>query len=689
MKKAKSILMQMATMLKTYYQHILSAVLIITSILVVYGNDFTILVNEALQSEALSHILLIPFFVGVLLYLKKGMVKASLALEKHKKKTKIQYVDEVIGIALCLIAFLVYWYGSYTFYPLEYHLLSFPIFVMGITLILFSLKVLFVLIFPILFLLFLTPLPSEFLYTIGGAMANFNTQASYTLLKALSLPVTLSSSYGPPTIILTTSAGQPASFAIDLACSGIYSFIAFAMFATFLAFIASASIPKKIGLFFLGFLIFEVLNIIRITTIISIAYSLGEEIAMFIFHSVAGLLLIFIGMLLTLLVAEKALKITIITKPQKQPMCPRCKTSLQSLENFCTNCGKHLTSFHKRISRRFWMKLVLLLLGCSIVTFSIHAPTLAVAQETIEITSGSENTSNVFPQTLEYQDVNYTLKFFGRDKDFEKIAGQDASLTYAYFPDNGSKAVVYTLVGVSSSLSNLHSWEVCLITWQTAQGHYPLVTVLDSRDIQLLEETPIIARYLVFNDTRSGLDYTQVTLYWYERITFHTGLTIEQKYARISLIILTYNSENYQQYEAELLTIGRDIARAWEPLKTQSLISLGVPAQQLLLILSIGFVAFTKTTQYFAYWRKKTNNQKIFNNFASTKEKLVLQTIRTLNKETKETTLQAIYNALKRTTSNKVEPEEIADTLNSLENYGIIKKGISNVQNNPKLIWKY
>jgi len=689
MENAKSILMQTVAMLKAHYQHILSAVLIITSILVVYGNDLTILVNEALQSEALSHILLIPFFVGVLLYLKKDMVKASLALEKHKKKTKIQYVDEVIGIAFCLIAFLVYWYGSYTFYPLEYHLLSLPIFTLGITLILFNLKVLFVLIFPILFLLFLTPLPSEFLYTIGGAMANFNTQASYALLKALSLPVTLSSSYGPPTIILTTSAGQPTSFAIDLACSGIYSFIAFAMFATFLAFIASTSIPKKIGLFLLGFLMFEVLNIIRITTIISIAYSLGEEIAMFIFHSVAGLVLIFIGMLLTLLVAEKALKIPIITKPQKQPMCPRCKTSLQNLENFCMNCGKHLTSFRERISRRFWMKLILLLLGCSIVTFSIHAPTLAVAQETIEITSGSENTSNVFPQTLEYQDVNYTLEFLDRDTDFEKIAGQDASLTYAYFPDNWSKAVVYTLVGVSSSLSNLHSWEVCLITWQTAHGHYPLVTVLDSRDTQLLEGTPIIARYLVFSDTRSGLEYTQVTLYWYERITFHTGLTIEPKYARISLIILTYNSENYQQYEAELLKIGRDIASAWEPLKTQSLISLGIPAQQLLLILSIGFVAFTKTTQYFVYWREKANNQKIFNNFASAKEKLVLQTIQTLNKETKETTLQAIYHSLKRTTSNKIELEEVADILNSLENYGIIKKDISNVQNNPKLIWKY
>ena len=180
---------------KTYYQHILSAALIMLLILIVYRHDLEILMNEALQTEALSHVLLIPFFAGFLFYLKKDMVKASLALEKLHKKTRIQYLDEVIGIALCLIAFLLYWYGSHTFYPLEYHLFSISIFIMGITLILFNLKTLIVLIFPILFLLFLVPPPTEFMYTIGGAMANFNTQASYTLLKTLGLPVALSSAY--------------------------------------------------------------------------------------------------------------------------------------------------------------------------------------------------------------------------------------------------------------------------------------------------------------------------------------------------------------------------------------------------------------------------------------------------------------------------------------------------------------
>ncbi|MDH5788427.1 MAG: exosortase/archaeosortase family protein, partial [Candidatus Bathyarchaeota archaeon] len=473
MEKIRSELSKAVMNMKTYYQHILAAVLVIAAVLIVYGRDLEILMNEALQSEAFSHILLIPFFAGYLFYLKKDMVKASLALKRNQKKTKAQHVDAVIGIALCLIAFLVYWYGSYTFYPLEYHLISLPIFVLGITLILFNLKVLTILIFPILFLLFLTPPPTEFMYSIGGFLANFNTQASYTLLKTAGLPVELISTYGSPTLILTTSAGEPARFAIDLACSGIYSMIAFAMFAAFLALITSTSILKKIGLFALGFLLLQILNIFRITIIISIAYWFGEQIAMLIFHSITGLLLIFFGMLLTLFVAEKFLKIQILPGRQAQTTCSKCKGKLQNLQDFCTNCGRFLSNRHPKISQKFWIKLVLLPLCCSLVVLSIQAPTFAIAKGPIEVTSGWESATEIFPSKLECQDINYTLIGFTRYADFENIANQDAALAYTYFPDNRSKAVVYALVNVASSISNLHSWEVCLITWQTSHGQFP------------------------------------------------------------------------------------------------------------------------------------------------------------------------------------------------------------------------
>ena len=687
MEKAKHVLKKTAANIKTHYQHILSGILIMLLVLIVYWRDLEILLNEALHSEALSHVLLIPFFAGFLFYLKKDLVKASLALEKLRKKTKTQYLDEVIGVALCLIAFLFYWYGSYTFNPLEYHLLSIPIFIMGVTLILFNLKTLFVLIFPILFLFFLVPPPTRFMYEVGGTMGNFNTQASFTLLKTMGLPVNLSSSLGSPIIVLTTSAGEPLSFSIDLACSGIYTLIAFTMFATFLTLVASASFLKKISLFALGFITFEILNIIRITTIISIGYWFGEEIAMLIFHTVAGLLLIFIGMLLILLIAEKALKIQILPTQQEQPPCSKCKKSHKNLENFCMNCGNFLNPFKTKTSQKFWTKLFLLLIGCSILTLTIQAPTFAIAKRSINATSGWEKATNIFPNiTSSDTGENYTISFPFRDTDYEKIAKLDASLMYYY----NSTPTIYVDLGVASTISNLHSWEVCLVAIPTAQGQYPLITVLDSRDIELLPDVPLIARYFVFKDeegTYLTKNNAQVTLYWYEKATFNMGFTVEQKYVRISLIIYTQNATNYPQLEEKLFTFGQKIASYWEPLKSQSLVSLGVPAQQLLLALSIGFIAFTKPTQHLNELRKKTSNQKIFKKLAPPDEKLALRAISDLAKEKKKMETRNIKAAIKKR-GKSMRLDETLDTLNRLEEYGFIRKDVVSDRNRPKLVWK-
>jgi exosortase len=665
--------------LRVYAFHVLSAALIILLVFTVYWHDLEILTNEALNAEALSHILLVPFIVSYLFYQKKDLVKASLALEKLQKKSKVKHLDELVGLNLCLIAFLLYWYGSYTFYPLEYHLLSLPIFVAGVVLILFNLKTLKILFFPILFLLFLVPLPNEIMYTLGGALANFNTQVSYTLLKIFGFPVTLYTSYGAPTINL-----GDVPFTIDLPCSGIYTLIAFLMFAAFLAFIVSAPIRKKVIIFVFGFFIFEILNVLRITIIISAAAFFGKEIAMQIFHTATGIILIFVGMLLTLFASEKILKIKFFSTTSETPSCPKCKTTMQkAFENFCLNCGKFFNPIRKKPSQTFWAKLIVLLLGCSIIALSINAPTFAITQE-IEVASW-ENTTNILPQKI----LEYNLSSqIWRDSDYEQLAKQDAALTYFYIPMNISAPVVYVLVNVANSISNLHSWEVCLITWQTAQGQYPLASVLDSRDIQLLEGVPIVARYLVFQ--YAELNYTQVTLYWYERATFRTGLTVQQKYVRISLVIILpiNNGTNYQKHEDVLLDFGQAIASYWEPMKSQSLISLGVPAQQTLLAASIVFIAVTKTTQYTSEWRNRTNNQKIFNNFASQTDKLILETISELSRESKTITTSDINLAIKRKVEKFMKLERLVERLNRLQEYGFIKRDVASNDNKPVLIWK-
>jgi exosortase/archaeosortase family protein len=442
-----------------------------------------------------------------------------------------------------------------------------------------------------------------------------------------------------------------------------------------------APLFKKAALFAFGFLVFGITNILRITTIVSIGYWLGEEIAMLLFHTITGWLLILIGMLFILFVIERFWNVQIFQSSQEQQTCSMCNTSSQTFATFCSNCGRFLSSARSKISSKFWAKLILLLLGSYLVTLSIQAPTFAVAKGVIEVSSNSswENATNVFPEIPDYQ-----LKFLYRDENYEKIAGQDASLLYAYLPTNMSNPTVYVDLGVAKTISNLHNWEVCLIAWQTSQGRYPLVSVLDSRDNQLLEDVPIIARYLVFE---TPANHTQVTLYWYEKATFNTGLTVEQRYVRISLIILTLNSTMYPQFENELLTFGQSIASHWKPLKSQSLISIGIPMQQAILGLAIAFVTVTKTAEHTNKWRKKSNNLRIFNNFASPNEKLVLQTIQQLTKEKKVVQTKLLTSALAKA-ENPIKYNNLIDILSQLEKYGLIKKDIASIRGKPILVWK-
>jgi len=660
---------------------IISISLIILTILILYGQDLSILANEAMQNEAVNHIIMVPLLASFLIYRKKELVKASLAMERLRAKTKTISLSEITGIALCLSAFLLYWYGSYTFYPLEYHIASLIIFLIGITLTLFNVKTLIALIFPILFLLFLMPPPANVTFSAGAALGNFNTQAAYTLLKIVGLPVALSSEYGPPTIVINNPSEGHLEFAVDLACSGIYSLVAFTMFATFLAYIVRGSITKKIALFPLGFTMLTILNVLRISLIVFIAYQFGNAIAMTIFHLFSGWLLISLAIVLLLLITERLLHLQIFAGKTKIASDPECDDTLKDNEIFCPRCGKFLKNHQTRLPKRFWIKITALLVSCYLVTLIIQAPVFAFAQGLTITDPNPEASTEAFPQVADYR-----LIFLYRQQGFEEVSRQDASLLYAYMSQNTSNPPVYILVGVASSVTNLHSWEVCLVTWQTAQGYAPQVDVLESRDIQIMQNPPIIARYFVFQNPQ--LNHTQVTLYWYQKALFNTGLTIEPKYTRISLIILTKNPNDYPKLEQKILDIGESIAAYWEPLKAQSLVSLGIPTMQLLLGSTIIFAIIVQTTQYTKEWRRKTTNLKIFEKLASPEEKRLYQTIKELSQKTKQTTTQNIASALEKATGKTVKLNELTDMLNNLEKHGIIKADIINILDQPRLVWK-
>ena len=108
------------------------------------------------------------------------------------------------------------------------------------------------LLFPIVFLFFLMPLPSEIIYNIGAQLSILSSNLAFMMLQILGLPVSMSSEYGTPAIILTQEAGTQISFTVDLACSGIYSLLGFFIFAIFLAYIVRDKTWKKGSILLLG-----------------------------------------------------------------------------------------------------------------------------------------------------------------------------------------------------------------------------------------------------------------------------------------------------------------------------------------------------------------------------------------------------------------------------------------------------
>ena len=153
---------------KKQFIFVLSSIVILLMILIVYWQDLYILINEAFYNEAVSHIFLVPVLFTYILYQKRSTIKATFAFDYLRNRSKSYFITEAIGLSFCLSALLIYWYGSYTFSPLEYHLLTLPLFLAGTILVFFNFKTLTAVLFPILILLLLIPIPSEITYVAGA-----------------------------------------------------------------------------------------------------------------------------------------------------------------------------------------------------------------------------------------------------------------------------------------------------------------------------------------------------------------------------------------------------------------------------------------------------------------------------------------------------------------------------------------
>jgi exosortase len=649
--------------------------------IVLFSQDLMILFNDALHSEITSYLLAIPFLFAYLIYRKRKMLRAVIPLENKNQPKETRHLSALAGILLSVTAILLYWHGSYTFTPLEYHMLSLPILAAGLTLILFNPQTLRQLAFPIAFLLFLTPPPNEILYTLGATLSVISSEAANRIVNIFGIPSTITSESGNPTIIITRPDGTPISFTVDIACSGIYSLIGFLIFALFIAYIIRDKPWKKLALILIGVPLIYLLNIVRITIILTLGYHYGEDLALQVFHLLGGWILIFLGTLLLLFISEKIFKTQIFANPVEK--CPECNPKPQSNQSFCLACGRIFKPTDMAIHKTDVARITAIA-ACVILLMSIQAPVFTFAQTRpiviINTPSGQQVSTEFLPEISDYN-----LSFWYRDMQFEALAKQDMSLIYYYSPINESKEVIWVTVEIASTLSSLHRWEVCLITWPISHGRPAEATQILLEDVQLTQNPPIIGRFFVFKYTATN--DTQAVLYWFETTTFTVNSTSQQEHVKISLIAYPESLDDVRNIENQMLTTAGAITSYWQPIKTWSQITMLISENGINLAAISSALLVAIIIVYVLETKKHTEANANAYTKLSRLNKQIIDVVQETEKQTIPT-LENIATKYEKTTGNPIKKEQLLKKLNEIENTGIIISSIANKQDEPVHAWK-
>ena len=641
---------------------LLKSAVIIFATIAVYFQDLSLIFVDAFQYEGYSYILLIPALVTYLLYRKRKILIAAISKEDGSNRN-IKNLSTLAGFLLCLLSLTLINLGSQTFTPLQYHMISLPLFVSGLILILFNLTTLCEAIFPIVFLTFLTPPPVVFLNSVGSLLSVGSTQAANTIANFVGIESWITVVSGTPAINLIRPDNQPLLLIVDVACSGIYSLVGFAVFASFLAYIVRDKFWKKIVIIAIGFPLIFFLNIIRITTIVLIGYQWGAELALEIFHILGGWVLVFLGTLLLLVISEKVFKTRIFTKAKKTTQ----DTNIQ-LSN--------------KIQTSNVVKIAAVIVVAILIVY-IQSPLFSLARGPapllIQTPYGQQGNPDLFPLI-----DNYEIGFLYRDTDFEQISGQDFSLAFKYYPENVGDIEVDVALEVAESSISLHPWEICLVHMPVSQGYEP-VSQLDLRDVKIQEDPPIIARYFAFEEP--GKPQIQLVLYYFTTAVFEIDNATERKLVKLSFITFFDNPEDLNEIEDELFPFAENTVDYWEPLNKVNLITMAISYS--ILPMAIITASILIALIPFSWIRKRKRfkeNASIYQKLHPHKQQIIEAIQQTEKRDV--ATFENIAKILQKQRPQTFEKNKLLKELAELEKLGLVRAKIVNEQDEPVYNWK-
>ncbi len=231
-----------------------------------------------------SHGFLVPFVTLFLIWMKRDQL-----LDQPQQESRAGLVLIVAALLLHILGTLLYIFALSAF--------SLFFLIIGLTLYLCGNEITRTIRFPLLFLIFMFPLPEAIISIISFPLKMFAAKAGVWIVGLLGIPI-----HGEGFNIFIP-AGE---LLVGNPCSGLRSLIAFLALGAVFAYLSNLTLVRKYILFFISIPIALLSNIIRVPILILVSYYWGLEAAApdTLVHTASGLLVFVLGFLLLMMSAK-------------------------------------------------------------------------------------------------------------------------------------------------------------------------------------------------------------------------------------------------------------------------------------------------------------------------------------------------------------------------------------------------
>jgi exosortase A len=223
-----------------------------------------------------SHAFLIPFVSGFLVWQKRQRLKA------------LSVGTSWWGLALIVFAALLHIAGT-TLYVFSISGFSIFFLLIGLCLYIYGKEITREIAFPLLFLVFMFPLPLAVISAISFPMKVMAVKAGAAVVSAFGAPVTVQGFH------VSIPSGE---LLVGNPCSGLRSLISFLALGALFAYVARTSMLKRMLLFLLSVPVAVLSNLVRVPMLILIAHFLGikEAAPDSWVHTASGMFVFAIGL---------------------------------------------------------------------------------------------------------------------------------------------------------------------------------------------------------------------------------------------------------------------------------------------------------------------------------------------------------------------------------------------------------